>query len=109
MADESKVYDFVAAHQGRGAGPGGPPRVPVDRSGGGGDNGGMEARVAKLEGFAQDTRDRLARIETRMDTFATKEDLQRELLAQTWRVIGAMLTFGTLLTGIVYYIARNVH
>ena len=69
----------------------------------------MEARVAKLEEFAQDTRDRLARIETRMDTFATKEDLQRELLAQTWRVIGAMLTFGTLLTGIVYYIARNVH
>jgi len=36
----------------------------------------METRVIKLEQFAVETRDRLARIETRLDTFATKEDLQ---------------------------------
>lgn len=85
-------------------------RGSSDPSGGDGSNiDDMEARVAKLEDFAQDTRERLARIEARMDTFATKEDLQRELHTQTWRVIGALLTAGTLLTGIVYYIARNVH
>lgn len=72
-------------------------------------NGDMEARVLKLEDFAQDTRDRLARIETKLDTFATKEDLHRELGAQTWRIIGSMITLGTVLSGIVYFIARNVH
>ena len=72
-------------------------------------NGGMEARVAKLEEFAQETRDRLARIETRMDTFATKEDMHKEIGLQTWRIIGAMLTFGALLSGAVFFIAKNVH
>ena len=48
---------------------------PVDPPGGGGDNGGMEARVMKLEDFAQDTRDRLTRIETRLDNTATKADV----------------------------------
>ena len=67
----------------------------------------MEAQVA--EEFAQDTRDRLTRIEARLDTFATREDLHKEIGSQTWRIVGAMLTFGTLLTGIMYFIARNVH
>lgn len=44
------------------------------------DNDDMEDRVAKLEDFAIDTRDRLARIETKLDAFpsifATKADLQ---------------------------------
>jgi hypothetical protein len=35
----------------------------------------MEARVAKLEDFADDTRERLARIETRLEETATKADL----------------------------------
>lgn len=35
----------------------------------------MDRRVSRLEDFAQDARERLARMETRMDTFATKEDL----------------------------------
>ncbi|MDN8617828.1 hypothetical protein [Variovorax ginsengisoli] len=68
----------------------------------------MEARVAKLEDFALDTRERLARIETRLDGFATREDLHKEIGAQTWRIIGAMVTLGTLLSGIVFFIARNV-
>lgn len=76
-------------------------------------DGDMEARVTKLEAAAQDTRDRLVRIEARMEnfesTFATKADLHRELGAQTWRIIGAMLTFGTLLTAATFFIARNIH
>ena len=62
----------------------------------------------------------LARIETKLDAFATKEDLARiegairadfhkEMTVQTWRIIGAMLTFGSMLTAIVYFVSRNVH
>jgi len=39
------------------------------------DDGGMESRVKNLENFALETRDRLARMETRMEFFATKSDI----------------------------------
>jgi hypothetical protein len=64
----------------------------------------MEARIIALEEFAVDARDRLARIETRLDTFATKADLHRELHGMTWRLFGG----ATALVGIVYWIARNI-
>jgi len=35
----------------------------------------MEARIAKLEDFAADTRERLVKIETRLEQTATKADL----------------------------------
>lgn len=84
--------------------------ISRELKGGGGppDNGGMEARLAKLEEFAQQTRDRLTRIETKLDSFATKEDLHKAINDQTWKIIGAMITLGTLLSGIVYFVARNV-
>lgn len=99
----------------------------IDPPGGGGDNGGMEARIAKLEAV--------------IPTLATKEDLMREFTAlkleiiggdgairadmakmdgsirtdmhkeftvQTWRIIGAMLTFGAMLSTAVFFIARYV-
>jgi len=83
------------------------------------DNGDMEARVAKLESLAEKTSERLIRIEAKQDDFAkhyaTKEDLAllkadvyKAMNEQTWKIIGAMITFGTLLSGIVFYIARNV-
>ena len=65
----------------------------------------MEARIIALEEFAVDARDRLARIETRLDTFATKADLHRELHCMTWRLFGG----ASALVGIVYWIARNIH
>jgi hypothetical protein len=65
----------------------------------------MEARMIALEEFAVDARDRLARIETRLDTFATKADLHRELHGMTWRLFGG----ASALVGIVYWIARNIH
>lgn len=72
------------------------------------DNGGMETRVTKLEVAAQDTRDRLVRIESRLENFernyATKEDLHKELHSMTWRIIGAC----ALLVAMVYFIALNV-
>ena len=65
----------------------------------------MEARIIALEEFAVDARDRLARIETRLDTFATKADLHRELRGLTWRLFGG----ASALVGIVYWIARKIH
>ncbi len=65
----------------------------------------MEARIIALEEFAVEARDRLARIETRLDTFATKADLHRELHGMTWRLFGG----ASALVGIVYWIARNIH
>lgn len=71
-------------------------------------DGGMEARVNKLEDFAQDTRDRLTRIESRLDTFqsmfATKEDLHKELHSMTWRIFGACAG----LVAAVYFIVKYV-
>ncbi|HBI82440.1 hypothetical protein G3I67_10465 [Orrella sp. NBD-18] len=69
----------------------------------------MEARVTALENFAIETRDQLTRIETRLDTFATKEDLHRELHALSMRLIGFGVGAGSALVGIVYWIARNIH
>ena len=83
------------------------------------DNGEMQARIAKLESLAEKTSERLIRIEAKQDDFAkhyaTKEDLAllkadvyKAMNEQTWKIIGAMITFGTLLSGMVFYIARNV-
>jgi hypothetical protein len=112
----------VFSHPGWWRNDGTPPTPPTDME--------LAQRVTKLETLAEKTGDRLTaidlklvKIETRLDTFATtfatKEDLARvegsiradmhkEFTAQTWRIIGAMLTFGTLLSAAVFFIARNV-
>jgi hypothetical protein len=85
-----------------GGSPPGPPVAPPVATG---DNGDMEARVQALEDFASAAKDRLSRIESRLDTFASKEDLHKELHAQTWKFITAC----TILTGVVFWIARYVN
>jgi hypothetical protein len=69
----------------------------------------MEARIVALEEFAIETRDRLARIETRLDTFVTKADLHQELHSMTWKLLGGAMSVASALVGIVYWIARNTH
>jgi len=90
----------------------------LDNSGGPPDDPNMEPRVKALEKFADDARSelrtidvRLAKIETRLDNFATKEDvkslsaeLHRELHATTWKIIGAM----GLICAAVFWMARNI-
>ena len=49
-----------------------------DGGDGGGYDGNMDARIAKLEDFVVDARDRLTKIETRLDQTATKTDLAGE-------------------------------
>lgn len=86
--------------------PSGPPVAPP---GTGPDNEPMDERIKALEAFAHDARERLARIETKLDglssIFATKGELQKELHALTWKIIGAC----TVLAGAVFWIAKNVH
>jgi hypothetical protein len=83
----------------------------------------MQAKMASFESFQIDTCDRLARIETRLDTFATKEDLKeikaelksdikelkadlyKNLHGMTWKLIGSASS----LVAIVYCIAKTVH
>lgn len=69
----------------------------------------MEARICALEAISIETRDRLARIETRLDTFVTKDYLHQELNAMTWRLLSAMTLICSALLSSVYWIARNVH
>lgn len=54
----------------------------------------MEDRIEKLEAFAADTRDRLARIESRLDQMATKADLAEkvgELKTEIQRSVNEMI------------------
>ena len=100
---------------------------------GGGYDDAMEARVNKLEEFAIETRDRLSRIETRLDNCATKADIKdleatmykefavmhkefavmhkefatlyKALDGLTWKLIGA----AGLLVSAVYFIATQIN
>lgn len=81
-----------------------PPVAPPTQSG---ENDWMEHRIKALELFALDARERLVRLETKIDATATKEDLHREVGAQTWRIVGAMLTIGAAMSAAVFFIARN--
>ena len=78
----------------------------VDGHGGGGNDGGMDARLAKLEAV--------------IPTLSTKEDLVREvgsvrteihkeINAQTWRLVTFVTGFGTALVAATYFVAKYVH
>ena len=82
-----------------------------EKGGSGGDDGGIESRVTALETANLEARDRLARIETRLDSVATKADLhqavtgiERSLHGLTWKVIGSC----ALLVAAAYFIAKHI-
>lgn len=89
--------------------------TPIDPPSGGGDNSDMETRVAKLEDFAIDTRDRLTRIESRLELeMATKTGLHflevalhKEFNSQTWKFITWMTGICTALIAATYFIAKH--
>ena len=71
----------------------------------------MDARITKLEAMAEKTSTQLyalAKDLVRAEG-SIRADMHREFTAQSWRIIGAMLTGGALLSAAVYFIARNVH
>ncbi|AOJ86134.1 hypothetical protein WS87_05360 [Burkholderia sp. MSMB0856] len=68
----------------------------------------METRISAPEAPKLETRERLARIETRLESVATKEDLHREINAQTWKLVTFVCSFGTALVAATYFLAKNL-
>lgn len=70
---------------------------------GGGDGGnmdGMDARVANLESFAADAKERLTRVETKLD------HIEKEISSAKWFVLGGVLTI--IVTVITTVVATGV-
>jgi hypothetical protein len=84
----------------------------VDSGGGPPHDGDMEERVKKLEGMAEKTVDRLATLERDIavirSNYVTKEDLHREISAQTWKLVTFVCGFGTALVAATYFLATHV-
>jgi hypothetical protein len=92
-------------------------RTRVPSGGGGVDNGGgpphdsrMEERVKKLEQAVDKLADRTVNIERDVavvrSNYATKEDLHKEISAQTWKLVTFVCGFGTALVGATYFIVK---
>jgi hypothetical protein len=84
----------------------------IDKGGKPPDDGGMEARISKLEGLAEKTIDRLTSLERDvaviLSNYATKEDLHKELNSQTWKFISSVAGLGALLVSATYFIVKHV-
>lgn len=65
-----------------------PQKPPVDGNGDDADNGDMEARIKGLETDMKDVRERLVRVETKLDQKADKADLSKTELKLTLFVCG---------------------
>lgn len=61
-----------------------------------------------LEAANVETRERLSRIETRLEAVAMKEGLHREINAQTWKLITFICSFGTTLVAATYFLATRI-
>lgn len=59
-------------------------------------------RVSHLEIDMRDVRDRLAKIESKLESFATKSDLYQAINNQTWKLVTFVCGFGTALVAAVY-------
>ena len=84
------------------------PAPPFDGGDGGGYDDEMETRVGKLEEFVSDARDRLTRIETRLDQTATSAEMRKEMTDQTWRLVSFVCGFGTALVAATYFMATQI-
>ena len=65
----------------------------------------METRVAKLEEYLGAIKVDIAVLRA---NHASKEDLHREIGAQTWKLATFVCGFGTALVGATYFIATHV-
>ncbi|WEF34895.1 hypothetical protein [Pseudoduganella chitinolytica] len=87
-------------------------RGSVDSGGGPPHDDDMEERVKKLEATAEKTLERLVAIERDVavmrGNYATKEDLHREINAQTWKLVTFVCGFGTALVGATYFVATHI-
>ena len=77
-----------------------PPAASIDNQDNGEDHQTMESRITALERDVSVLKTDVAVIRS---NYVTKEDLQRELHALTWRIIGAI----ALLNAAVFFLARS--
>lgn len=80
---------------------------PVDPPTSAEDNEPMEARVLKLEEFAQDTRDRLTRIETRLEQTVTKGDLSESMHNMVKWIVGTAAGLGVASITVMTFVLNN--
>lgn len=70
-------------------------------------DGSMENRVAKLEEFVVDARERLTKIETRLDHTATKSDVQESANKIIIWVAGTAVTLGVAAIVVMTFVLNN--
>ena len=83
-----------------------PPEL-FDGGGGGGYDGRMEARLTKLEDFATDAKERLVKIETRLDQTATKGDLHEQTSTMVKWIVGTVSGLGIAGITIMTFVLNN--
>ncbi|PJC18809.1 MAG: hypothetical protein CO065_08290 [Comamonadaceae bacterium CG_4_9_14_0_8_um_filter_57_21] len=97
---------------------------PIHKPPGGGNGGDtLEVRVSKLESVMPTLATRADIADLRMEVVrvdlslrselirvegSIRADMHKEFTSQTWRIIGAMMTFGTTLVAATYFIAHNI-
>jgi hypothetical protein len=108
VAEMSNIHDITSQLEQRGR----QVRGPLDNGGGPPDDPRMEERVKKLEGLADKLVDRTVNIERDVavvrSNYATKEDLHKEINAQTWKLVTFVCGFGTALVGATYFIVKHI-
>ena len=82
------------------------------RDGGPPDNGEMKPTHAKPQAIAEMTSELLATLvrdtAAMQSNIATREDLHQAMNEQAWKILGAAISAGTLLPGMVYLLAPSV-
>jgi hypothetical protein len=81
--------------------------APLDSGGEPPDDGRMEARIAHLETFAADAKERLVKIETRLDQTATKSDLLEMSTSLVKWVVGSALGLGVSAITVTTFVLNN--
>jgi len=67
----------------------------------------MENRLARLEDFNHDTRERFAGLEIRLEQIPTLGDLHREIWQQTWRLMWFFSACSSALVAATYFLTKH--
>jgi len=78
--------------------------MPVERFGGGGDNGDMESRLRAVEQAIVEIRTVLPTLATKTGLAGLRAELHQSINSQTWKILGGCAALVTA----VYFIARYV-
>ncbi|WP_241774194.1 hypothetical protein [Burkholderia pseudomallei] len=88
------------------------PGRPVDSSGSGGDDGGMETRIQELEKATTDIRERLARMESGLAHVATKADVmsvKTDVMSMEGTLLKWFIGTAIALAGLAFAAAKLIH